>query len=560
MKKFGHQQKFLLTIFFILIAFLFANCSACSKDKKDLFSEKLKEIDTQSSINPEDAKNSLNALLAYASTPQEFLSIAKRQYYLKDLFSTVKTLDTGLAQFSDNAELSAFLTVALMESGRYEDARMSGAQLDFTRYTAIAAEAAMRADVHNSVKKTKPELWEAAYDATGIQTFLKNTAIMHATSGDLLKAYKLRGKIAPECAPKHPYFWTCVAFDLGFFDRVFDDLPHSLDKALHEKRQNPKAESYAQKHLLLAADAAYGSGDVERARAFWQDYIDRFDDIPPYIMYNMAKTASTTKEQVEQLLQCLDVHPDYYPVAAEYIRLMMADRKKAPQDALDTQLAGQKAFSLSMEEKLYATPDFVLSPEEVLQQAKDATARDPRFKLELFRYNEEIETDVVRNAAAMWRLLEKHPNDAYVREYARWFFAHNYDFDSALAVGDIADTDQQVFYAGVKASLNGQTERALAHFFEAQKYPYTRLAALVNSARIYSQLDDNPAAVESYLAASKTAYNPVERSYFEYEAARILAEHSAIDDAILHLHSAIDLNPDNYLAQQLLARLELSRN
>lgn len=550
------RQTYLKGIALVLCCALLCGCSSCTKQSGVRFRDRLAAVDRDLKNKKDSVNKELSRLLKYANSPEDVLSIVKRQRSIGASFDSIQTLDEALRLFPDSAELAALLTITLMDEQRYEEARDAGVLLEYTPYMSIAAEASMRADKQNGSTQTSASLWEAAFTKTGLQSFLKNTALMYAMQGDMLKALEQRAHIPQKQSPAAPYFWSCLAFDLGFFQPVFDDLDYTLANADTARETNAPAKKYARSHLLLAADAAYGLGDIERARAFWQHYIDRFENVPPYIMYNMAVTADTQKDHVAGLVACLTKNPGYYPAAAEYIRMAITARDADSQDdAVTRTLHTKKIYSLEMEKQLFAAPHFLLTAEEVLNQARRANPEEPRFLLEFFRYNEQLETNSSRSFADIWQILEAYPDNAYVREYARWYFAANEDFNAAQQVGDIADAAQKAFYDGVFSSLSGQTAAALEFFTEAQKYPYTRLPAFINAAQIYAKLGKTDKAIESYLSAAQLTKNPVTHSHFEYEAARLLAENRNTSLAILHLHSAVDYNPENYPAKILLDRL-----
>lgn len=88
-----------------------------------------------------------------------------------------------------------------------------------------------------------------------------------AAKGRLREASNLRYNIPNDVAPEHPFFWSCIVYDLGVFDSIFGDLYFSLVYADKDGGEGKTAEN-ARLHLMLAADAAYGQGDTERARAF----------------------------------------------------------------------------------------------------------------------------------------------------------------------------------------------------------------------------------------------------------------------------------------------------
>ena len=113
---------------------------------------------------------------------------------------------------------------------------------------------------------------------------------------------------------------------MGNFQPVLDDLVYSLAYAdmAGLPENNPKVFEYARRHLLLAADASAGLGDMEQARGFWHIYVDRYADSSSEVFYNLAMTAPTQDEKAEILIECISQNPGYYPAVAQYVRAWSA--------------------------------------------------------------------------------------------------------------------------------------------------------------------------------------------------------------------------------------------
>ena len=276
--------------------------AACSKtDKSELFQQKLNVID--SSIQEGDtqkALNSLRALRKKAQFPVQYLSVAKRELRLHSPVQALQSIQAGLKKHPDDPMLKAVLAHTLMQEDRIEDAAIAAETLLGTSYAGIGTEALIQADKLKGTYRTPVSFWQEGFRLTGEHIFLENAAVMFAHQGDIAQAAALRSRIAKAEALRSPYFWSCLAYDMGNFQPVLDDLVYSLAYAdmAGLPENNPKVFEYARRHLLLAADASAGLGDMEQARGFWHMYIDRYADSSSEVFYNLAMTAPTEEDRV----------------------------------------------------------------------------------------------------------------------------------------------------------------------------------------------------------------------------------------------------------------------
>lgn len=497
------RQKIFLILF---IVFLFFSCSG--KTNEQAFLDGLSNVDVQIAEGRQTkALKSLKRLQKKAVNSTNYVSIVKRQLKLNSIPDALISLQTGIKNFPDSPELSALLTSILIDSGKPAEALPYCEKLKDTPYASLGAEASILSDIAFNSFNSDFSLLKAAYDKTENQVFLKNAAIVLAAKGRLREASHLRYNIPNDVAPEHPFFWSCIVYDLGVFDSIFGDLYFSLVYADKDGGEGKTAEN-ARLHLMLAADAAFGQGDTERARAFWQAAADRSPESSPIVFYDLALTAPDEKERVDLLIECIDLYPGFYPVIARYAREDIALRELNSQDELAAYLESKGFYSMKMEETYFTSPKMTYKPEDLLARAMKTPYFDQRFILEEFRYNQIMDktyTSKARGKADMWKILEKYGKESIIREYAKWYFAKSGDFNACLSVSEIGKRYEDSFYAGINSALSGDFENAVSSFAASAQLPAYAYASTVNSAYMYYMSGKTEDAVNAYsLAASMT--------------------------------------------------------
>ena len=556
---------FLILIGGILLCFT----TACSTtDKNELFQQKLNSID--SSIqegSAQKALDSLRALRKKAQVPIHYLSIAKRELQLHSPAEALQSVQTGLKKHPNDPMLKASLTHTLIQEDRIEDAAAAAESLLGTSYTGIGTEALILADKAKQTYRTPVSFWQEGFRLTGEHIFLENAAAVLAHQGDIAQAAALRSRIAKEEALRSPYFWSCLAYDIGNFQPVLNDLVYSLaytDMA-GLPANNPKAFEYARRHLLLAADASAGLGDMEQARGFWQMYIDRYADSSSEVFYNLAMTAPTQDEKAEILIDCISQNPGYYPAVAQYVRAWSAINAAHDQkNPLDEYLQSKDFFSLEMEKNLFVSSAFTLSAEQVLEEAKAADSDDIRFLLEEFRYRYVQPKNYAQGNGEMWKILEAHPHNPLVKSYARWYFASSGDFNACFGIDKTDNHDDDVFYDGVRRAVQGYSTAALKNFTEVENENGYKIPAAVDQAYIYDARNEPDMAVRYFCRAAELLSDNHTKSKMLYEAAQIYAKRNGIPEAISLLNQSLKLDPENHranvLKQKLIADGSVNRN
>ena len=554
------MQKTKTNLFLIGSIFLCVVVASCSKtDKNALFQQKLDLID--SSIqegSAQKALDNLSALRKKAQVPIQYLSIAKRELQLHSPVQALQSIQAGLKKYPNDSMLEAVLTHTLLQEGRAEDAAAAAETLQGTPYAGIGAEALIQADKIKQTYRTSVPFWQEGFKLTGEHIFLENAAVVLAHKGEIAQAAALRSRIAKEEAVRSPYFWSCLAYDLGNFQPVLDDLVYSLaytDMAgLPE--HNPKAFEHARRHILLAADASAGLSDMEQARGFWQMYIDRYADSSSEVFYNLAMTAPTDEEKAEVLIDCISQNPGYYPAVAQYVRacsaINAAHNQKNP---LDEYLQNKDFFSLEMEKRLFVSSAFTLSAEQVLESATAADSDDIRFPLEEFRYRYVQPKNYEQGNREMWKILEAHPHNPLVKAYARWYFASSGDFNACFGIDKAYNHYEDVFYDGIRRAVQGYSTAALKNFTEVETESRYIIPATVNQAYIYDARNDPDMAIKYFSYAAELLPDKRTQSKMLYEAARIYAERNGIAEAIVLLNQALKLDSENHRANVLKRKL-----
>ena len=543
--------------------------AACSKaDKNELFQQKLNSIDsTIENGNTQKALKSLSALRKKARFPVQYLSIAKRELQLHSPVQALQSMQAGLKKHPDDPMLKAALTHTLLQEDRIEDAAAIAEALLGTSYAGIGTEALIQADKIKQTYRTPVPFWQEGFRLTGEHIFLENAAAMLAHQGEIAQAAALRSRIAKDEALRSPYFWSCLAYDMGNFQPVLDDLVYSLAYAdmAGLPEHNPKAFEYARRHLLLAADASAGLGDMDQARGFWQMYVDRYADSSSEVFYNLAMTAPTQEEKAEILIDCISQNPGYYPAVAQYVRACSAiEAAHSQKNPLDEYLQSKDFYSLEMEKSLFVSSAFTLSAEEVLESAMNADKDDIRFELEEFRYRYVQPKNYTRGNGEMWKILEAHPHNPLVKAYARWYFASSGDFNACFGIDKADNHYEDAFYDGIRRAVQGYSTAALKNFAEAEAESRYRIPSAVDQAYIYDARNEPDMAIKFFSRAAELVPDKRTKSKMLYESARIYAERNGIAEAIALLNQSLKLDSENHranvLRQKLIADGSVNRN
>jgi putative lipoprotein len=559
MHKSNFKNKFRKKIFTLVCGIIFFGAfTACSK-KGDNFQHELTAYDEYAAEATRDGSLArLQKLRAKAKTPEAFLSVAKREYNLQDKSAAFQTALKGAKVTEDNRVIALLVQLAV-ETESYESARPYFSRLYGTAYESFAVEFALKSTEKPRSRNLDYAFLMSAFYETGVQAFLVDAALAQISNGRLKDALTLRAELKG-AASEYPYFWSVLAFDLGYFSVIFDELPYTLAQ-YDADPENQTLLDNAKAHILLAADGHYGLGETELARAYWTEYADRFSDANPAVFYDLALTGSDFYERSKALVECVKNFPDFYPATARYVRDYAAYRdasaktkkSEALQDA-ESVLEKSGLYSADMEAETLQGQFFTLEPETLLKE-KAATSKDCRFALELLRLKIKREPNFQKYRAEIWQILESNPNDATAREFAKWYFCNLRDFDTAFSVAETGKSGVDAFYAGVHASIVGDTEKALASYEAAFGTAGLDCAARVNYACTKALLGESADAIDGYTEALNYASDDSEKSRIHFRIAEILVELQQYERAKGVLQYAIQLDSQNYLAESLLQQL-----
>lgn len=543
---------------FILFSFFFVSC----KGKLQAFEKELEKFDSlKNEKTVEAGLKHLKKLRSKAQSPEEFLSIAKRERAYNANQAAYETVLRGIKK-TDDTRLIAFLTYLAIEEKNYKVALPYIYKLYHTEYESLARELLFNDANSDLRQKTDEKFLLAAFDETGNEAFLVDAALCFIANGQLKTALALRNK--RNAAPsKYPYFWAELAFDTGDFSVILEELQTTLALYdLHGAYDTALAER-TKAHILLAADGSYGLGKRELARSYWTLYADIFSDANPLVFYDLALSSDDVSERARALLDCVQNFPEFYPAAARYVRDYISYRRAQSEREQSASLAESESerllqkkglYSADMEAKALEGQYFILDPETLLRE-RAAQYSDPRYELELLRYKIVQEAQAEKYTGELWKILEKYPESAGVREFAKWYFSRLLQFDTAFGIAKTEKESVDSFYEGLQASLAGETAKALRSYEAAFSEYGFECASRVNYACTESLLGKSDIAINTYTDALKYTDDKTIQSKIHYRIAEILAELRQYDRAKDVLRYALQLDPSNYLAENLLQKL-----
>ncbi|MGP1437725.1 MAG: tetratricopeptide repeat protein [Treponema sp.] len=549
------KRLFIFSLYVMI--FLFFSCKKHDNDGK--FFLQLKAVD--SLISRSDNSKALSNLIALgnkATDSRQVLSVAKRMIAINATPEVIKFLQNAVSNISNSPEVAGLLISTLIDSGRTETIAEYAPLVKNTAYAALVAEAlAASGSDTRSLVEIDPYCWEQAYRLTHKQLFLKMGALSFCREGKILQAEFLREGIPTNETIQDPFFWACVSFDLGHFDFIFKNLNNAIlnaeEAGVFDK--DSLDVNKASRHLLLAADAAYGMGDIDVARSYWQTCAD----LPlsmPIALYNLALTSETEEEKAKLFVECIEKYPNYYPAISSYIRQYLVLKDSEISDEVTQYLAERGFYSMKMEDIYLGLPNMVYSPENLLKNALTIEGHDPRIAIEYFRYKHYKGIDFKAGIADMWDLLERYPDNIDVKAYAKWYFSHCRDFNACFSVGKTGNEALDAFYLGLEKAIRASTDDDIIESFnKACEVPEYKVFATANIAYVYHQQGLKDKAIETLSTASSMTDNPIIKSRLHYQLALMLSQTKSYDRAISVLGYAIELDPQNYPAQVLIEKL-----
>ncbi|MDR2952507.1 MAG: hypothetical protein LBU82_04610 [Treponema sp.] len=305
----------------------------------------------------------------------------------------------------------------------------------------------------------------------------------------------------------------------------FGDLPRSAELFSHIETEDA---------LLRQADALWLAGFPESARSIWL----LLAEMPPPVteanslsLYNIAASAESGDEA--------------------YVFLEKLISTGAP--GIDSFLYGLIRYSrLLDDEKALAALESVkqLKPEDL-----------PLLDLEICRRNAYL-WPLGRQMAETWLLLDRHPENESLYQWAAWFIFYQRFFDEASVLLKRAEQLKLAerwlpVYKAVYMMHEGALDAAEGVLRDAAgtlSGGNAEWAAFANWGLILEMKRSAARAIVQYeLAAAKTG-KPQTASLIQFRIAKCLALLGRSSEALAALHYALELDPEN-----LPARLELER-
>jgi len=528
----------------VVCAFFFLSCAP--SDPAAGFARKLKSTDTTIAAGEtEKALKILVSLRKSASSASNWLSIAKRERSLDRYDQAETTLRKALHRLPANESVTAVLVDTLIEEKKFTEAAGFSDILRSTRHTPLLSYAGIHgAEAVAGLGAADPQWWQWAHDATGNPLFRRNAAVMHAVAGNFAAACSL----AP-VDPDRAYFNALLCYDANFDERVFVHLPVA---GIGERTA---------RELSLMADSASRLEDRPLGRVLWATLVLRHPGYSPLPYYNLSVTSENAYDEKTVLESCLSLFPSYYPAVARYVRSVPPPLRAGPTDPVAAELARSGFMTLDAEDGLLYSPvdaDRAAGALERALAAEDAAA-DMRLQLESFRFAYAHNSDTIRSASQMWKLLETTGNDPVVHRYAVWYFSSIRNFDSAFTLNRALGEGAIPFYTAMEAAAEGDLDAALAAFALAADTAGESCPALANIARIRVRRNEFAAAIEDLSVATGLTDDDRIKSALQYETALILSGMHMPGRSASIAGYALELDPSNYRAARLLEELDAIR-
>jgi tetratricopeptide (TPR) repeat protein len=287
------------------------------------------------------------------------------------------------------------------------------------------------------------------------------------------------------------------------------------------------------------ADALYLAGYYESAKSIWGILADSLDETS---LYNLAMLA-LEQEQISQ--------------ATTYLEKLVRETSQTRPDSLSAINARQ--FGLIRYSRLLPSQQAV----RILQTTDFfPPANFPFIDLELCKRNSQ-QWPLGRQIAETWMLLDRHPNNKDLYEWAAWhlFFQRRFDETpiilnrlSMLQFSDETETKPWIdIYRALQFMIDGNLDAA-ENIFLSIPANKTNWVVHANLGRIYEERRSSSRALAQYEQAAIKAQDDRTKSRILLRAARCLTTLGRRSEAYSVLLTALEYDPDN-----MSARLELER-
>lgn len=276
--------------------------------------------------------------------------------------------------------------------------------------------------------------------------------------------------------------------------------------------------------LLRQADALYLAGYKENARSIWHILANSPNERG---LYNLAVTSESDEESFSYLEKLV----------------------KIPISNPDSRQAGLIRYSRMLPH---------LEAVAALENSDLLNPRDfPLIDLEIIRRNAVFQ-EPGRQIAETWLLLDRHPEDENLYQWAAWSIFFQRHYDEAKYLFRREDQYQLAWlwsplYRAIYSITEGDLSAAKSFF---QKIPDGQAGweVYANRGRILEAELSFSRALENYEIAASLVKNPKTASRLQFRIAKCLAALGNRPETRRVLEYALDLDPDN-----TPARLELGR-
>ncbi|MDR2731025.1 MAG: hypothetical protein LBB81_09050 [Treponema sp.] len=274
--------------------------------------------------------------------------------------------------------------------------------------------------------------------------------------------------------------------------------------------------------LQRQADALYLAGFIDNARSIWKMLSDTPDEKS---LYNLSVISFDRNEAFDYLEKLVKAYPD---------------------SETSSRQAGLIRYS-----RMLGKPQAIA----VLENSNIST-KYPYIDLEIRKRRGE-DWSLGRQIAETWLLLDRHPENEELYEWAAWFIFFQRFYDEAGFLFRRAEQyrlggDWVKLYKALKAMSDNKLDEASGIFLSIRAenwYIHANLGRILEAERSLSR------AVAQYERAASLINSPVAASRIQYRIARCFIAMGNISEAIRALSFALDFDPDNTSAQFELDRL-----
>lgn len=569
------QTKTFFLCFLIFISLCFTGCKKNSSNAE--FAVKLALIDGCIAQNEiDDAFDYLKSAQKHAYSVSQRLSIVKRYRKLGAAEQAEKFLVASIKKLPDSVELVAVYVQTLLDKGDLETASQYASQLKDTWFDSLYAELCMRQVTSPSLyyESTFSDMYQSAWKTTGDMRWLRNSALLLASQGNLKDAARLHPGVYD--ADEEPFFWVLLDYDAENFNRAIEGARFIIDNV-------PESREAAS---LICSDAWLQTGEMERANEYWLSFINEeksAGEKAPALIYKNAAHYAVVNGNPQNACNLLTsgtaMYPEYVPMLVEYVNYAIAgDAEQKAYEAENTAFMTANLKTLAMEAH-DAIPR--LSLEDAILKLEDSLSQNysPELLVEYTRVRWKMQNlSEERCLSELWTLLEQTRLDDHYEPYmirwaVTWLSAHH----NGAAAGALFEEYLISMYgygspdAYVAEMEDWECELAAWFALKDKNYDLARLlyenrlkeretrpdtGVLMNCAAIYTYDHNYVKALEVYSALAPEIEDPLILSEVQYRIGAIQYELHEKRNALLSLTYSIKLNPDNHRARLLLKQIE----